>query len=336
MRIFRRLSLTLVLLLTAAFAVADQPQLRQLGMVEIPGQPGIDQMAFARGMLIITHPGASAVDIFDPTRRRVVAQIKGLQSPEAIAVDEQGGTVYVADAGANSIAIISIDGWRVTGSIPLRTTPGAIRLTQDAKSLYVADPESGMVSLLDLATHQIANEVKVDGTPRYFAFAPGRQLLYVSVQDRNEIVAIDSQMKIVNRFSVNGSQPTGLVYDGAEHRLYVAVRGAVLALNAETGVEVNHVDASPGVDTLWLDSDTNTLYAAGNGSLQVLRTAGGQLAELDKLSPQVRGHTLAYDANHKLLFVPGGREGRTKMLIMRPMNQGEPALQQRTEEAATH
>jgi hypothetical protein len=104
----RRLSFVaiyLAALLLIAVPGLCSSELRQIGMVSIPGAPGFGELAFANGMLVMPHAGSSTVDVFDPVRRRVVAQISGLQSPRGVAVDEANGRVFVADHGNNSIAI---------------------------------------------------------------------------------------------------------------------------------------------------------------------------------------------------------------------------------------
>ncbi len=296
-------------------------QLRQIGMVNLPGSPGFGELAFAKGMLVMTHTAASAVDIFDPTRRRVVAQITGLQSPRGIAVDEQDSKVYVADAGSNSIAVISTDTWKVSDSISVQGSPDQLLLDNSGK-MYWSDAEAGTISLLDLSTKQTIGTVQVGGAPRYLVDDPDRQIVFATVQDQHEIVAIDPQLKITARFDLNASQPTGLVYDPRVRELYVAARFAVLAINADTGAEINRVPAAAGVDRLWLDPESRTLYAAGGGSLLVMH-ANGRLSAAEEIASDVKGHTVAYDAEKKLVFLPGGRESKSKILIFKPMTSNQ-------------
>jgi YVTN family beta-propeller protein len=322
MRAFRVIAL--LLLSTSLWAASD---LRQIGMVNIPGAPGFGQMAFANGMLVMTHSGASAVDVFDPVRRRVVAQITGLQSPRGIAVDDRAGKVYIADHGANSIVVISMDGWKVSDNIPLQGSPDTLLL--NSGKLYWTDAENGAVSLVDLETKQTVSSVNIGGTPRDLAFEADRNLVFVTIQDLHQVIAIDPQLKIVNRFNLNASQPTGLVYDSHSGELYVAVRYAVLAINATSGVEVNRVSAPAGVDTLWLDANSRTLYAASEGSLLTIR-ADGRLIPTGEIVTQVKGHTVAYDPAKNLVLFPGGRDGKSRILILRPMN---PAQQVGAEDA---
>jgi len=306
----------ITLIVVNAFWLASASDLRQIGMVNLPGSPGFGEMAFANGMLLLAQPGASAVDVFDPVKRRTIAQVTGLQSPRSIAVDVQGGRVYVADHGSNSIAIISIEGWKVVDSIALSGSPDALLL--DGGKLYWADADAGTLSQLDVRTKQDVVKVDLGGMPRSLALGD-HGTIFVTVQDQHQIVALDPQLKIVNRFTLNASQPTGLVYDPQYRELYVSVRGAVLAINADTGAEVSRVTAPEGVDALWLDGDSRTLYAASEGTLQVL-SAKGNLTQTDSILTEVKGHTVAYDSAKRLVLVPGGREGKSKLLILRPMS----------------
>jgi DNA-binding beta-propeller fold protein YncE len=307
--------------------------LRQVGMVNLPGSPGFGEMAFVNGMLLLAHPGASSVDVFDPAHRRIVAQILHLPSPRSIAFDDQAGKVYIADHDSNSIVAVATDGWRVVDSIPLPGLPDAL-LLDGAGRLYWTDAAGGTISLLDLRTKQDIARAELGGTPRSLAFDSSRNVVFATLQDQHQIVAVATafagssagsggatapQLKIVGRFNLNASQPTGLAYDSQHRELYVAVRSAVLAVSADTGAEIDRVTAPEGVDALWLDAESQTLYAASEGSLLVM-SAKGRLSVADNILTEVKGHTVAYDSAKRLVLLPGGREGKSKLLILRQMN----------------
>jgi hypothetical protein len=44
-----------------------------------------------------------------------------------------------------------------------------------------------------------------------------------------------------------------------------------------------------------------------------------------ELPTDVKGYSIAYDPAHKMLFLPGGREGRSKMVILSPSGVAAPA-----------
>ena len=144
-----------------------------------------------------------------------------------------------------------------------------------------------------------------------------RQVLLLSLQDLGQIASIDRNNKITGRYKVIASEPTGLALDEQRRRLYVAVRYAVLALNADTGAEVARIPAPGGTDALVLDPGGNLLYAAaGDGS--VLAVDLNRNVVDHELPTDVKGYSIAYDPAHKMLFLPGGREGRSKMVILSP------------------
>jgi YVTN family beta-propeller protein len=300
-------------------------------MIDVPGAPGFDSLAFAKGMLVMTHSSASAVDVFDPTRRRIVAHITGMQSPRGIAVDEANGKVYVADSGNNTIAVITTQDWKLADTIPVSGIPDALLLDTTGKMLYWSDAQNNTISLLDVTTRQNTGTVPLGGSPSHLVLDPDRNLVYVTLQDQREIVAVDPRLTIANHIKLNASQPTGMVYDPRTKCLYVAVRYAVLSINTDTGTEVNRVPAAAGVDMLWLDPESRTVYAAGSGALLMLRADGQRLTVADEISTDVKGHTVAYDPEKKMIVLPGGREGRSKLLLLRPMT---PTAQDTTRENA--
>jgi DNA-binding beta-propeller fold protein YncE len=144
-------------------------------------------------------------------------------------------------------------------------------------------------------------------------------------------------LKVVGRYKLAASQPTGLVFDAKARRLYVAVRYAVVALDADTGNETGRVATPAGTDMLWLDAPTSTLYVASAGSVAIIRTGAGKLDKLGELNTDVRAHVLAFDPATNLVYVPGGREGRSKLLILKrvPSAFAQPAEQMAQQQGAT-
>src|SRR3954469_25985 len=127
----------LAFFLTSVLVVASAEQLRQVAIVDIPGRPGFDTLAWADGKLVIAHRGADKVDVFDPAKRRLIAQIEGIQEPRGIAVDSAAGKVYVASAGSNSIAVIDVKSWKLENKLALGASPNALLLAPGGK-LYVS------------------------------------------------------------------------------------------------------------------------------------------------------------------------------------------------------
>lgn len=298
----------------------QQQTLQQIGMVDIPGSPGFDSVAIANGKVLLTHTAASSLDVVDPAKRRVVAQIINLQSPRGIAVDQKNGKIYVAQTGNNSIAVINFEGWQYSGAIPLPEAPSTLALDDSGERLYWSGATSDSLSILDLSTRQNLGTLDLGGRPRGMVWDQERGVAFVVLQDTSEIVAVDPKLQITSRFKLNASQPTEVVYDAHSRRLYVAARSAVLAINDQDGSETNRVEAPMGVDGLWLNAGLRTLYAASPGELTVIKADNGSFTVADSIPSDIKGHNVAFDPDNQILFLPGGREGKSAMLLLRPMD----------------
>src|SRR4051812_38312790 len=342
MRFISRIVLTALLvfpIVFAASAAAQEPNsLRPIALVDLPGIPGFDEVVFANGQLVLTHNSANTVDIVDPTKRRLVAQIKGIDSPRGLAVDATGGLLYVAGAGNNTINVVSTADWKVVGVLGLKNSPDRIIYVPQMKSLLVTSPIGRTVAVVSTESVQkmAPNSVselatfEVQGRPAGIAWDAEQKLAYVTLEDTNEVIALNPanpDSPVSRRMRVTASQPTAILFEPNSRRLFVAVRYAVLQLDANTGAEMARVAAAPGTDSLWLDQSNNNLFAAaGDGTVTVISINERKLTLRGEYKGDVRGHALAYDPANHLIFLTGGREGKSKMLVLRNIS-GIPAVE---------
>lgn len=315
----RRLLPIVLAALLCAPALAQS--VREIAMLEIPGKPGFDGMAVVHGTVLMSHAGAGTVDIFDPAKRRLIAKVKGMSDPRGIAVDPEGGQIYIANYGANNIVVLDGRDWHVTGTIPLNGSPSELAVIPAWGMIAATDPVRQELMFVDLHRHQQANTLPLSATPRDFAFDNSRGLLLVTLQDLGQVIALNKDLQVVRRTKLAASQPTSIVYDHKLDRLYVSVRYAVLSLDAVNGSELARVPADAGIDRLWLDENSRMLYGAAGGSLLVMK-ADSRLHALDELPTDVKGYSVAYDPDRKLVFFPGARGGQSKLLLLKAPGQG--------------
>jgi len=96
------------------------------------------------------------------------------------------------------------------------------------------------------------------------------------------------------------------------------VRSAVLVLDPVTGTEIARVPSANGTDSLWFDQASSYLFAlSADGYVNVINTQGGKYASEDEFRSEVRGHALAFDSARNFIYLPGGREGHSKLVILR-------------------
>ena len=324
MRNFKVLLFITILCFSASGLAA---KLRQVALIDLPGSPGFNQVTMANGQVVITRSGTNTIEIFSPVKRRVVARISQISDPRGITVDDETLMMYVALAGNDSIAVVDTRNWSVEKTIPVQHRPEKLLWVPQTQTLYATSVLDRTLSIIDLRTGTEREVMELNALPQDLLYDPARHAVLVALQDRNEVAAIDSSNKIIGRFKLVASEPTGLALDAEHRRLYVAVRYAVLVLNADTGAEMARIPGPGGMDALVLDSGSNLLYAsAGDGSVLAIDLNRNVVDH--ELPTDVKGFSIAYDPAHKMLFLPGGREGRSKMVILSPSGLSEQPVPQ--------
>ncbi len=218
--------------------------------------------------------------------------------------------------------VLSTSDFQVQRTIALPFSPRALLYVPKTKLVYVVCAEAQRLLTVDPQLGTTTHTVDTRAHPESLAFDPGRDLIYVSLQDSKTIQAYGAAaLEPVKSFKLQGSMPTGLVYDQQLDRLYVAIRNAVLDLDAKTGTELGRVAAPTGTDRLWLDPKSRTLLAVSYGDVALMH-AGDRLTAVDELPVDVKGHAFAFDAQTGFLYLPGGREGQSKLLILKQQSGG--------------
>ncbi len=303
-----------LLFIASCAAAATDTRLRQVAIVDLPGDPGFNQIAMANGQVVISRPATNTIEIFSPVKRRVIARISQIDDPRGIAVDDEGLRVYIALGGSNRIAVVNSKDWQVEKLVPVEHRPEKLLWVPETKTLYATSLLDRTLSIVDPAGERAV--LDLHALPQDMVYDSARQTLWISLQDRGEVAGVDRSNRIVNRYKLAASEPTGLALDSKRH-LYVAVRYAVVALDADTGAELFRIAAPGGTSALVLDPGGNLLYAAsGDGSVLAIDLVRNIVDH--ELPTNVKGYGIAYDPSHKMLFLPGGREGRSKMVILTP------------------
>jgi hypothetical protein len=77
--------------------------------------------------------------------------------------------------------------------------------------------------------------------------------------------------------------------------------------------------------TIWLHSPTNKISpGAAHGAVAIINVGANRIEARSEFSSDIRGHAMAYDAANHLIFLSGGREGKSKLVIIRNTAGGPP------------
>src|SRR5207249_2350302 len=121
------------------------------------------------------------------------------------------------------------------------------------------------IKVIDADNGNVVGTIALGGGPE-FAVADGKGTVFVNIEDKNELVAVDSNtLKIKSRWPVApAGAPTALAMDTAHRRLFSAGRKPqmLVVLDADSGKAIQSFPITGGVDAAVFEPETGMVYVS--------------------------------------------------------------------------
>jgi YVTN family beta-propeller protein len=290
-----------------AFAPA-QYQLKQKFV--IGGDGGWDYLAYdpSGNRLFISR--ATRVQVVDPAKGTVIAEIPNTNGVHGIALAHDLGKGYTSNGRDNTVTVFDLKTLKETARIELTgaQNPDAILYDPFSKKVFTFNGRSSNASVIDATTDKLIGNIPLDGKPE-FAATDGKGMVYVNIEDKNEITQIHARSaNVLNKWPLTGcEEPSGLAIDEKHHRLFAGCHNKVMAVvNAETGKVITTVPIGEGVDANAFDPGTELAFSSnGDGTLTVVHEDSPEKFTVVQNAQTQRGaRTMALDTkNHEVFLV---------------------------------
>jgi DNA-binding beta-propeller fold protein YncE len=168
------------------------------------------------------------------------------------------------------------------------------------------DPHSSTV--IDAKTGNVVKTIDLGGGPE-FAVSDGKGTVYVNLEDKNEVLAIDSQkLTIKSRWPVApAGGPTALALDREHHRLFSAGREPqmMVVMDADSGRVIQSFPISAGVDAAAFEPETGLIFASTReGKIHVFHEdSPDKFSEVEAVNTEFGAKTMGLDTKTHHLFV---------------------------------
>jgi YVTN family beta-propeller protein len=208
------------------------------------------------GLLYVTAELANAVDVIDPSTRKVLAEIPtGQPQSHMLVLSSDGRRAYTANVGAGSVSVLDLAKRSLVTTIAVAKAVQRISMSPDGLRVFTHDQGAPRIAVIDTATNKITNWVELP-SPAY-ASEPtpdGRWLLALSMA-ANRLFVVDLQtLKVVRSLEVPTRSSEILIRPGGE-AAYISGTGAgkIAILDLRSWEMKQPIVLTPGVDGLaWL------------------------------------------------------------------------------------
>src|SRR5712664_3170376 len=302
---------TFLLLGGLAFATPPQDGYHLLKKYELGAAPGgkeyWDYITFdiSTRRLYISHN--TEVKVVNADSGAIIGSIPDLKRVHGIALVPDLGRGFISDGGADEAVVFDMKTLKVSGHVKTGGNPDCILYDPASKHIFTMNGKSNNASVIDAATGTIVATIPMGGRPEY-AVADGHGMIYDNLEDKNEVVAVDSRTKKVtaNWPHAPAEEATALDMDVAHHRLFIGGRNKLLAImDSNNGKVIQTFPIGAGVDTNIYEPETSLLFiAVREGALHIFHEdTVDKFSVVETVKTEFGARNMALDPKTHKLFI---------------------------------
>ncbi|MFC4232205.1 YncE family protein [Parasediminibacterium paludis] len=314
------------LTMLAIIAFTSNAQFKVINSFKIASNGGWDYISVQPNSNRVFTSHGNQVNVLDKTTGDSLGFIPGTIGVHGIAFIPALNKGYTSNGRLNNVFVFDLKTLAVLDSIPTGKNPDAIFYDDFSKKLITCNGRSNDLSFIDPVTQKVVATVAVGGKPET-AVSNGAGKVFVNIEDKNEIVAIDTKtFKVEGHWSLlPGESPTGLVIDNKTKRLFAACgdNNFLVILDAETGKLVDKLPIGKGCDGASFDPTLKNIYTSNgsDGTITVIHEdSKDKFSVIETIPTKKSARTMDIDvATHKLYLPasdtePATGNGRPKMI----------------------
>ncbi len=305
------LAFTLLLTLTA-FA-ADAPKYQVTNRFEVGGDGGWDYLTYdgEAARLFITR--GTHVQIVDTATGKLLGDIPDLQGVHGVALASDLGIGAISNGKANTATLFDLKTLKKTGEVKTGNKPDAILYDPASHLVFTFNGASNNTTVIDPAKAAVVSTIDLGGAPE-FAVTDKKGHIFVNIEDKNELVEIDSaKLAVFAHWPLTGCDgPTGLALDRKNQRLFsVCANGIMTVLDAVSGKLVATAPIGKHPDAAGYDGKAGYAFSSnGDGTLTVIRQETPDKYSVAQTVPTATGaRTLAVDGKSHTIYLVTAKFG---------------------------
>ncbi len=270
------------------------------------------------------------VQVIDTGSGAVVGEVKGVDGAHGIALVPALGKGFATAGKSGTVVVFDLKTLAAVGE-PIRVgkKPDAIVFDAASGHVFACNGDSGDVSVIDPGSGNVLATIAVGGKLE-FAVADGKGAVFVNVENKSEVVRIDTQTNNVEKHwpLAPGETPTGLAIDAAGRRLFAGCENnKMIVLDADSGKVVSAIPIGKGVDATGFDAGTKDAFSSnGDGTLTVATQAPDGYRVVENVYTKQGARTMALDPQTHAVYLvaadfeptpePSAGQGRSRPRIV--------------------
>ncbi len=248
------------------------------------------------------------IKVIDADNGTLIENITGLKQDHGVAVADEFGRGFISDGGQGKVIIFDLKTLKVIGEVNADKDADSVIYDPASKRVFAMNGDPHSSTVIDAKSGAVVGTIDLGGGPE-FAVADGKGTVYVNMEDKNEVVAIDSRtLAIKSRWPVApAGAPTALAMDIKHQRLFSAGRNPqmLVVINADNGKVIQSFPISAGVDAAAYEPETGMIFASTReGKIHIFHEdSPDKFSEVETVTTEFGAKTMGLDTKTHNLFV---------------------------------
>jgi YVTN family beta-propeller protein len=222
-------------------------------------------------------------------------------------------TGFITDGGNNEVVLFDLQTLNVKNKVKAGENPDGAVYDIASRRVFAFNGRSHDATVIDAATGKVAARIALGGKPE-FPVSDGQGSVYDNIEDKNEIVRIDSKtLQVKAHWAIAPCEsPSGLAIDVANRRLFAVCDDNKMAVvDAESGKVIATPAIGNGPDAAAYDPGTKLAFSSnGDGTLTVVRQNGKNGYAVTETVRTAKGaRTMALDTTTHKIYLSSAEYG---------------------------
>lgn len=294
-------------------AAPSGPGYHLLKKFEAGGEGGWDYLTVDSAARRLYVSRSTRVMVFDADTGKSIGEIPDTAGVHGIAIASDLGRGFTSNGRDGSVTIFELKTLKPISKVKVGTNPDCILYDPATHRVFAFNRGSSDVTAIEAKTGEVAGLIPLGGHPE-FATADGKGMVFVNLDDKSEVVAIDSKKLVAKAHwpVAPGEDCSGMAIDRKHMRLFsVCGNKKMTVMDANTGKVVADVAIGGGTDAAGFDPETNLAFSSnGEGTLTVVHEDSPDKYSVVANVPTQRGaRTMALDPKTHNVFLAAAQYG---------------------------
>ncbi|HZT42674.1 MAG TPA: YncE family protein [Chthonomonadaceae bacterium] len=294
-------------LLVPVAVSAPAPEYHVVKTIPLTGDGGWDYLSIDGAAHRLYISRGTHVMVVDIDKGEQVGDIPDTQGVHGIAIDHALNRGFTSNGGANSVTPFDLKTLKADAPVSVGQGPDCILFDPGSNRVFTFNGRSQDSTAIDADSEKVAGTIALGGRPE-FAAADGRGHVYVNIEDKSEIVQIDSKaLTVLNRWPIApGDSPSGLSIDSRHHRLFSTCHNNMMVvMDADTGKVIATPAIGRGTDASAFDPKTGLAFSSnGDGTLTVVQEKDPNTFEVaQNVTTEPGARTMALDPKTHSIYL---------------------------------